>query len=73
MNRELDRPVVDRTELAGTYVFSLEWASREAPAGADNRPSLFTAVQEQLGLRLEASTDTVDAIIVDHVEPPSPN
>jgi uncharacterized protein (TIGR03435 family) len=73
LNREVDRPVVDRTGLAGTYVFSLEWAPGEPLAGADGRPSLFTAVQEQLGLRLETSTDAVDAIVVDYVEPPSPN
>ena len=72
LNRDLDRPVVDRTGLAGTFVFTLEWAT-DPLAGADGRPSLFTAVQEQLGLRLEASTDAVDAIIVDSVEPPSPN
>jgi uncharacterized protein (TIGR03435 family) len=73
LNRDLDRPVVDRTGLTGTYVFSLEWAPSGLPPGADGRPSLFTAVQEQLGLRLEASTDSVDAIAVDSVEPPSPN
>jgi uncharacterized protein (TIGR03435 family) len=73
LSRELDRPVVDRTQLAGTYAFTLEWAGSEPLAGADGRPSLFTAVQEQLGLRLETSTDAVDAIIVDSVDPPSPN
>jgi uncharacterized protein (TIGR03435 family) len=73
LNRYLDRPVVDRTGLAGTYPFLLEWAGTEPLTGADGRPSLFTAVQEQLGLRLETSTDAVDAIIVDSVEPPSPN
>ena len=73
LSRELDRPVVDRTGLAGTYAFSLVWAAREPLAGTDDRPSLFTAVQEQLGLRLEPSTDAVDAFIIDSVEPPSPN
>jgi uncharacterized protein (TIGR03435 family) len=73
LDRYLDRPVVDRTGLAGTYPFLLEWAGNDPLGGADGRPSLFTAVQEQLGLRLEASTDTVDAIVVDSVESPSPN
>jgi hypothetical protein len=41
--------------------------------GGDDKPSLFTAVQEQLGLRLEPATDAVDAFIVDSVEPPTPN
>jgi uncharacterized protein (TIGR03435 family) len=73
LSRELDRPVVDRTGLTGTYAFSLTWAPREPLAGTDDRPSLFTAVQEQLGLRLEPSTDAVDAFIIDSVEPPAPN
>lgn len=73
LSRELDRPVVDRTGLTGTYAFSLAWAAREPLTGDDDRPSLFTAVQEQLGLRLEPSTDAVDALIIDYVEPPSPN
>jgi len=73
LRRELDRPVVDRTNLDGTFVLSLEWAASEPLNGGDGRPSLFTAVQEQLGLRLETSTDAVDAIIVVSVDPPSPN
>lgn len=73
LSRDLDRPVVDRTGLTGTYAFSLEWAGRDPLAGDDTRPSLFTAVQEQLGLRLEPATDAVDALIIDSVEPPSPN
>jgi uncharacterized protein (TIGR03435 family) len=72
-NRQLDRPVVDRTGLAGGYAFRLQWAGREPLAGNDSAPSLFTAVQDQLGLRLEASTDMVDALVIDRVEPPTPN
>ena len=72
-NRQLDRPVVDRTGLSGVYAFRLQWAGREPLAGNDNAPSLFTAVQDQLGLRLEASTDLVEALVIDRVEPPSPN
>ena len=73
LSRELDRPAVDRTGLTGTYALALEWAGRDSVAGVDSRPSLFTAVQEQLGLRLEPSTDAVDAFVIDHVEAPSPN
>ena len=73
LSRDLDRPVVDRTGLTGNYALSLEWASRDPLAGDDTRPSLFTAVQEQLGLRLEPATDAVDALIIDSVEPPTPN
>ena len=73
LNRDMDRPVVDRTGLTGTFAISLEWAAREPLTGGDDKPSLFTAVQEQLGLRLEPATDAVDAFIIDSVEPPTPN
>ena len=69
----MDRPVVDRTGLTGTFAISLEWAAREPLIGGDDKPSLFTAVQEQLGRRLEPATDAVDAFIIDSVEPPTPN
>ena len=73
LSRELDRVVVDRTNLTGQYAFALRWASGDALSGGDNLPSLFTAVQEQLGLRLEASTEPVDALVIDRIEQPSPN
>jgi uncharacterized protein (TIGR03435 family) len=73
LNNELDRPVVDRTGLAGRYAFRLQWAGREPLPGTDAAPSLFTAVQDQLGLRLEPSTDLVEALVIDGVEPPTPN
>jgi bla regulator protein BlaR1 len=73
LTSRLDRPVVDRTGLADGYAFRLQWAGREPLAGTDDAPSLFTAVQDQLGLRLEARTDTVEALVIDRVEPPSPN
>ena len=73
LNREADRPVVDRTGLTGPFAISLEWSAREPLAGGDDKPSLFTAVQEQLGLRLEPATDAVDAFIIESVEPPTPN
>jgi uncharacterized protein (TIGR03435 family) len=71
LNREVDRPVVDRTNLAGRYSFTLDWAPD--PAAAGGAPSIFTAVREQLGLRLEPANEPVDAIVIDRVEPPTPN
>jgi uncharacterized protein (TIGR03435 family) len=77
----LDRPVVDRTGLTGRYDFDLEWAPDEtqfggsipaAPADAA-APPLFTAMQEQLGLRLYAAKAPVPALVVDVVERPSAN
>lgn len=77
----LDRPVVDMTGLTGRYDFSLEWAPDESqfggelpPASADApSPPLFEAIQQQLGLRLEARKGPVSAIVIDQVEHPSPN
>jgi uncharacterized protein (TIGR03435 family) len=77
----LDRPVVDKTGLSGRYDFDLEWAPDEtqfggevpvAPADAPS-PPLFSAIQQQLGLRLEATRGPVAALVVDKAERPSAN
>jgi len=67
----LDRPVVDMTELKGVYDVDLEWSVDDAPATAgqaDDTPSLFTVVQEKLGLRLDSRKAPVDVYVIDHVE-----
>ncbi len=85
----LARPVLDKTGLHGVYDFKLEWAPEpgedvlaalglpsrpEAPPPVDSsRPSIFTAVQEQLGLRLESRKGPVEIIVIDHAERPSEN
>jgi uncharacterized protein (TIGR03435 family) len=77
----LDRPVVDKTGLTGRYDFDLEWAPDESqfdgairPASTDeNAAPLFTAIQQQLGLKLVATTGSVDALVVDKAERPSAN
>lgn len=77
----LDRPVVDRTGLSGRYDFDLEWAPDETqfggtlPEDAAGSPSppLFTAIQEQLGLKLTATRGAVEALVVDKAERPSAN
>lgn len=65
------RPVVDMTNLQGVYDMTLDWA----PEGALNteKPSLFTAVTEQLGLKLEAQKAPVEILVIDHAEEPSEN
>ena len=63
--------VIDRTGLSGEYDFTLEWAPNLTPAG--DGPSLFTALDEQLGLRLDSAKTPVQAIVIDHVERPSEN
>ena len=77
LQRQLGRPVVDRTSLTGNYDFKLNWTpdsgATAAPADAESGPSLFTAIQEQLGLRLEPVKAPVQILVVDHVERPSDN
>lgn len=63
----LDQPVVDRTGLTGHYTYTLDL--RSDPSG----PSLFTAVEEQLGLKLESGKAPVEVLLIDHVERPSAN
>ena len=85
--RILDRPVVDQTALTDRYDFTLNWrpdefqfprasAAQRASAvtnGADGLPDLFTAFQEQLGLKLEATKALADVIVIDKVSKPSEN
>ena len=79
----LDRPVVDQTGIQGRYDFGLNWtpddfqASRlggvPTPRDSTEFPDLFTAIQEQLGLRLESTKGSVDVMVIDRVERPSEN
>jgi uncharacterized protein (TIGR03435 family) len=80
LSRQMDLPVVNRTELKGVFNLKLEWtpeslkpASPGADRGAAEEPSIFTAIQEQLGLRLRSQKTPVDMLIVDHAEQPSEN
>ena len=67
------RVVVDRTGLDGRYDLKLKWTPDDAVATADSSPELFTAIEEQLGLQLKAAKEPVPVLVVDHIEPPSPN
>ena len=72
----VDRPIVDRTGLMGRFDFALEWAPDQignAVAPDTSAPSLFTAIQEQLGLKLEATRGPVDVLVIDSVERPTPD
>jgi len=85
--RVLDRPVIDQTGLTDRYDFTLNWrpdefqfpratAAQRANAvatGADALPDLFSAVQEQLGLKLEATKAPADVLVIDKVSKPSEN
>jgi uncharacterized protein (TIGR03435 family) len=70
------RPVVDRTSLTGGYDFTLRWTSDPGAAPDDSSaqfPSLFTAIQEQLGLKLTPEKQPMDIIVIDSVEMPGEN
>ena len=81
----LDRPVIDQTKLPGRFDFTLTWTPDETqfgglgikvpppPDNAAGPPGLFTAVQEQLGLKLDSTRAPVDVLVVDRVEKPAEN
>jgi uncharacterized protein (TIGR03435 family) len=80
----MDRPVVDHTGLTERYDFNLNWTPddsqfasfgpRPAPKDDPNAPpSLYTAIQEQLGLKLEPTKAMTDVFVIDHVEKPAAN
>jgi uncharacterized protein (TIGR03435 family) len=74
------RRVIDRTELTGRFDFDLEWTPLGPTPGpapqsvpSDAGPTLFTALQEQLGLKLESTRETLPVLVIDGVNQPSPN
>jgi uncharacterized protein (TIGR03435 family) len=77
------RPVIDRTGLAGYFDMDLELTAElgppPPPPGMPDRfdrstaPSIFTALQEQLGLRLESTRGKVDVLVIDSVRQPTPD
>jgi len=88
LSRDLGRVVIDRTGLKGEYDYKLEWTSDPGEGGPEsiglppeaprphvetNGPSIFTALQEQLGLRLVSEKGPVEIIVIDRVERPSAN
>lgn len=88
LSARLGRPVVDKTGLKGLYAFNLRWTPDPTeeqhlhqsgqpffpePAPDPNGPSLMTAVQQQLGLKLVPNTEPVQVLVIDHAEQPSEN
>lgn len=71
----LNHPVIDQTGLTGKYDFTLKWARDDAQPNADTKglPGLITALQEQLGLKVESSKGPTDVFVIDHIEKPSDN
>lgn len=79
----VDRPVVDRTDLVGQFDIDLQWAPGSRVGSGVNAPvdslsvidgaSLFTAIQEQLGLKLEPRNEPMNMVVIDQIERPTPN
>lgn len=80
LTRFVGRPVLDHTGLAGLFDIDLTWSPdplRSTPSSTTDTnstsASIFTAIQEQLGLKLEPKTEPVDVVVIDHVERPTEN
>ena len=83
--QQLQRPVIDKTNLTGKFDFVLNSSASANPAvvfsggsvlpaaAESDGPSIFTAVQEQLGLKLDSAKGPVEVLIIDRVEKPSEN
>ena len=73
---EADRPIIDKTALSGAFKVTLR-AKRNSrlvtTASPDEPPSIFTALPEQLGLKLQPSATPIQVLIIDHIERPSEN
>jgi len=81
--KEVGRVVIDKTGIEGRYDIDLKWTPEDASSAASNgstanpgdasSPSLFTAIREQLGLKLESAKAPVEVIVIDRIEQPTPN
>ena len=64
----LERPVIDKTGIAGSHDWSMKLRSEDVPSAA-----VFAALEQQIGLKLEAARAPVDVVLIDHIEKPSEN
>jgi uncharacterized protein (TIGR03435 family) len=77
LSRQLDRPLIDQTGLTGTFEYTMNWgqidlARRDDPDGF-GATDLFTAIQDQLGLKLESAKEQIPILVIDRVEKPTAN
>ena len=73
---DIGRPVIDRTGFTERFNLLLDFAPQSelsVGAGASSAPTIFTAIEEQLGLRLRATTGPVQILVIDRAERPSEN
>jgi len=83
LSRRVDRPVIDKTRLQGAWYTNLQYTTDDGkqeeiggpsdPTRASAGPSIFTALREQLGLKLDSAKGPVEFLVVDSVDRPSPN
>jgi uncharacterized protein (TIGR03435 family) len=82
LSQQVGRTILDKTGLTGKYDYTLEWEPDDAPPMAGNekglpvdsgKASIFTALQEQLGLKLEPQKAPISVLFIDHIEAPSVN
>jgi len=72
--REIGRSVIDKTGITSTFDVHIRWTPAGSSAVADNSgPSIFTALEEQLGLKLESQKGTDEIFVIDHIERPTEN
>jgi len=71
---QVQKTVIDKTGLTGLYDYALKWSKDDfVDAGGANAPSIYTALQEQLGLKLQAGKGPVETLVIDHMEMPTEN
>jgi uncharacterized protein (TIGR03435 family) len=70
---EVGRPVLNRTNLAGRYDIDLRWMPSRVPQGDSGLASIFTALEEQLGLKLEPREELSDFVVIEQIERPTPD
>ena len=78
LSYQVHRPVVDKTGLVGEFDLTLSWTRDDvmnstADGATERAPGLFTALQEQMGLKLESTQGLVDVVVIDHMEQPTEN
>lgn len=75
LSRQLERDVVNRTNLPGKYDFELNWTpdAGACPGAVEGLPSIFGAIEQQMGLRLESVKGPVEVLVIDRVERPTEN
>ena len=73
LSRQTGRTVLDKTGLTGKYDFTLKWNADDSETAGDGGLSIYAAVQQQLGLKLDSGKGPVEIVVIDHAERPSVN